>query len=167
MPIIAKYNRKEYVPAPEGLQQAVCVDVVDRGLEDTPWGQKPKIDIRWQSEHINPENGNPFLVVKKYTLSLHEKANLRQHLESWRGRKLSNEELESFDLEKLLGVNCQLQIAHNAADEGRAYANVQAIVPQGKGTTKLIPIDYVRVQDREDNPQPQTHEPPPDDDLPF
>lgn len=154
MSIVASYIKKEYTPTPEGLQQCVCVDVVDHGMEETQWGPKHKVSLRHQSEHINPENGKRFIINKKYTLSLHEKAILRQHLESWRGKKFTPEELEGFDLEKLIGVNSQIQIVHNVADEGRVWANIQAIVPQGKGTEKLIPLDYVRVQDREESQTP-------------
>jgi hypothetical protein len=146
--IIAKDNRKEFTPAPEGLHQAVCVDVIDLGLQQTPWGEKHKVDVRWELE-VTGDNGRPMIVSKRYTLSLNEKATLRQHLEAWRGRKFKPEELEGFDLEKLLGVNGQLQIVHNIADDGRIFANVQAIVPLGKGMTKMRPSDdYVRMVDR-------------------
>lgn len=33
----------DYVPCPEGLHSACCVDVVDRGLEQTPWGERHKV----------------------------------------------------------------------------------------------------------------------------
>lgn len=154
MPIIVSYTKKEYTPTPEGLQQCVCVDVVDLGLEDGKWGKKHKVSLRWQSEHMNTEGEKPvpFLIVMKYTMSLHEKAILRQHLDSWRGQNFTPEELDSFDLEKLIGANCQIQIIHHIAEEGRVWANIQAIVPQGKNTEKLIPMDYIRIQDREDAP---------------
>jgi hypothetical protein len=88
--------------------------------------------------------------VKRYTLSLHEKANLRRELETWRGKKFTAEEGEGFDLEKLLGANCQLQVIHNEKDDGTVYANVQAIVPAGRGLEKLsIPPDYVRAINRD------------------
>ncbi len=150
MSIIAKKKKIEYTPAPEGLHQAVCCDVVDLGLQPTLWGEKEKVQIRWQIEETNPDNGNkPFEVSKRFTLSLHEKANLRITLETWRGRKFSDEELEGFDLEKLIGVNCQVQIMHNPKDGGGVYANVQAVVPAPKNATKLRVRDYVRKVDRD------------------
>jgi hypothetical protein len=150
MPIIARDNRKDFTPAPEGLHQAVCCDVIDLGICETNWGDKHQVEIRWQLEVTNEENGKPFMVLKRYTLSLHEKAALRQHLEAWRSRKFTAEELEGFDLEKLVGVNCQIQVVHNVSDDGRRYGNVQAIVPLGRGMTKMRVRDYVRVVDRED-----------------
>lgn len=165
MPIMARDNRKEFTPAPEGLHQGVCVDVVDLGLQSTPWGEKQKVELRWQLDQVNAETSKRFLVTKRYTLSLNEKAILRQHLEAWRGKRFTKEELEGFDLEKLLGVNCQLQVVHELSDQGRIYSNVQAIVPIGKGMTKMRGEEYVRVIDRQKaEAGPEVHS---DDDVPF
>jgi hypothetical protein len=169
---VAIYTRKKettYATAPEGLHQAVCVDVVDLGDQDTPWGVKPKIEIRWQLDEVNPETQKRFEIRNRYTNSLHEKAVLRQTLETWRGKKFTSDELKGWDLEKLIGVNCQVQVVHKPGDEGRVWANVQAVVPAAKGALKLRPQDYVRQIDRE----PATEESEAkkkqedDDDIPF
>lgn len=161
MPILSKDNQKEWEPAPEGLHQAVCVDVVDRGMQETSFGLKHQVQIRWMLGEMVPtfdapqvlcgQDGKPFLVMQTYTNSLNEKAKLRQHLDAWRGRKFSPEELrDGFDLERLIGVNCQLQVVHNLSDNGRTYSNVQAIVPLGKGMAQLAgDKEYVRDQDKE------------------
>ena len=148
MAIMAREPESKITPAPEGLHQAVCVDGVDLGLVETQWGQKPKVEIRWQLDVVNEDAGKRFDIRARYTLSLSEKANLRKQLETWRGRKFSQEELQGFDLEKLIGVNCQLQVIHNLSDEGKTYANVQAIVPHNAKLPKIAPLDYVREQDR-------------------
>src|SRR6185503_20656322 len=122
-PIIAKDNQKEYPLAPQGLFQAVCVDVVDLGLVKDQYGEKHKVQLRWQLD-MESDDGQRFMVAKRYTNSLNEKARLRAHLESWRGQKFSPEELKGFDLEKLIGVNCQIQIVHSEDDKGRTWANV-------------------------------------------
>ncbi len=150
MPIIVKREKIEYTPAPEGLHQAVCCDVVDLGLLPTPWGPKHKIELRWQLEINNPDNGDkPFMVTKRFTSSLHEKATLRSVLETWRGKKFADEELDGFDIEALLGVNCQVQVIHNITDDA-TYANVQAVVPAPRNAAKLRVRDYVRKVDREE-----------------
>jgi hypothetical protein len=154
--IIVSYTKGDYTPAPEGLHQAVCIDVVDLGIKATQWGDKHKVQIRWALEERDPKTDRAFLVTSQYTMSLHKKAQLRQQLEAWRGRKFTEEELKGFDLEKLIGVNCQLQVVHNLGDEGSVFANVQAVVPLGKGMAKLpIPEGYVRVADRDDHQPPQ------------
>lgn len=148
MPIIVREPESKFTPAPEGLYQAVCVDAIDLGIVNTQWGDKPKVELRWQLDAENPDTGKRFEVRARYTASLNEKANLRKHLEMWRGRKFTNEELQGFDLEKLIGVNCQLQVIHNLSDEGKTYANVQAIVPLNPRVPKMVPLDYVRERDR-------------------
>lgn len=167
MGIIAMDKKKDFTPAPEGLHQAVCVDVEDLGVVDWGFGDQHKVSIYWQTEQMNPDIDKPFLVRKAYTLSLNEKANLRKDLETWRGRKFNREELEGFDLEKLLGVNCQIQIIHNIKDEGRVYANVQAVIPAAKDTKKLHPMDYVRIQDRDKEQGTDNEFKVTDDDIPF
>ncbi len=148
MAIYASRPKTDFVPAPEGLHQAVCVDVVDLGEQPTVWGPKHKVKLVWQIAQ-RMESGLPYLVSCRYTLSLHEKATLCQHLEAWRGRRFSDQELEMFDLEKLVGVNCQLQIIHNTKED-TTYANVQTIVP-AKGLTPIRAENYVRERDRTEN----------------
>lgn len=148
MPIYARKKEVEFSPAPEGLWPAVCVDVVDLGIVNTPYGPQEKIQIRWQLEEKDPKTNKRYLIVQKYTPSLHEKSKLRPMLEAWRGKKFSKEEEKQFDIEKLLGANCQLQIIHNIKEEGQVYANVQAVVPPARNTAKIRPDDYVRVVER-------------------
>jgi hypothetical protein len=152
MPIMATGgDSKTFEPAPAGLHQAVCVDVVDMGwLEVTYNGKtskKHKIRIAWQIDEAR-DDGKRFLVQKRYTLSLHEKATLRHELEGWRGKAFTDAELkDGFDLEKLIGVNCFLNVVH-VQKNGQTYANVAGVVPLKKGMPPIQPASYVRVQDR-------------------
>lgn len=151
MSYIVKDSKKEYTPAPEGLHQAVCIDVVDLGIQKTQYGDQVKIEVRWVIEEIDPKTGKQHMILRRFTPSLHKKANLRSVLESWRGKKFSDEELKGFDIEKLIGANCQIQVCHNITSEGDTYANVQAVVPIHRNAAKMaIPTDYIRVQDREE-----------------
>jgi hypothetical protein len=121
--------------APKGMHRAVLVDVIDLGLQQTQWGEKPKVILRWQIP-VKAPDGSLHLVQKWYTKSLHEKAVLRHDLESWRGQEFTRDELRGFDIEKLLGVNCQLLIVHKKSSDGQTtWANVQAITPAPKGQT--------------------------------
>jgi hypothetical protein len=184
MPIIARNTGSaDFEPAPAGAHQAVCVDVVDKGIVKTEWQgharERHVVQIRWQLAERNAD-GQRYLVVQSFTCTLHEKGKLRPFLESWRGRAFTEEELEGFDLEKLIGANCQLSIVHVRRD-GRTYANIASIMPLAKGMEKLEPENYVRVVDREPEPaaaaaqrrgeEPWPAERPPwhddDDDLPF
>lgn len=151
MPIIATGgNGKVFAPAPAGLHQGVCVDVVDMGMLEVTFGGKTKtqhkVRLVWQIDEPM-EDGRRFIVQKRYTLSLHEKANLRKELEGWRGKTFTDEELRGFDLEKLIGVNCFLNVVQvtKGAD---TYANVAGIVQLKKGLPRIDPHGYIRVKDR-------------------
>jgi hypothetical protein len=159
MAYIIKDSKKEYTPAPQGLHQAVCIDVVELGLVTTQYKGEPYTrrcsEVRWVIEDMDPKTGKQIMVTKRYTESLHKKATLRLHLESWRGRKFTDEELKGFDIEKLIGANCQLQIAHNITSDGDVYANIQAVVSVHRNAARMaVPQDYVRVKDREEKKYP-------------
>lgn len=164
MPFIVKESTSNFEPAPEGLHPGVCCDIVDLGPQKSGWGEKPMVRIIWQLPTLQ-KSGERHTVSQRYTVSLHNKAKLRQTLEMWRGKALTPEELKGFDLEKLLGANAQIQVIHNVADEGRVYANVQAVVPLPPGTEKLAPVGYTRVKDRK--PEGQAATAGDDDALPF
>jgi hypothetical protein len=142
----------DYTPAPAGVHQAVCCDVVDLGLVETEWqGQRKtahKVRLVWQIDALM-NDGRPYTVSSRYTASLHEKSRLRADLQSWRGRPFTAEELAAFDLEKLLGAGCLLNVVHTARN-GKSYADIVAIMPLPKQTPKLaVSPDYVRQQDRQ------------------
>ena len=146
----------DYTPAPAGVHQAVCCDVVDLGLVETEWqGQRKtahKVRLVWQIDALM-DDGRPYTVSSRYTASLHEKSRLRADLQSWRGRPFTAEELAAFDLEKLLGAGCLLNVVHTQRN-GKSYADIVAIMPLPQRTPKLaISPDYVRQQDRQQDGQ--------------
>src|SRR5687768_9367000 len=154
--LIAKDNSESKfakLPLPEaGTTQAVCCAVWDLGLQKSTFAGEEKIQhkiiIAWEiTEKINaPEseyNSKPYMLNKKYTLSLGEKANLRKDLESWRGIPFTADELQNgFDLDKLYGANCYIGIKHepDRNDASKVYANVTAILPIPKGLEKITPL---------------------------
>ena len=152
MPIMAKGS--SFVPCPAGLHQAVACDIIDLGNVESQFGVKHKVTLVFQVNEPM-DDGRPFLVQRRYTLSLDQKASLRKDLESWRGRPFTADELKGFDLEKLLGVNCQLNIQHTDRD-GSTYANITAIVPLSRGMAKMAAAGYIRKKDREPEQQPAT-----------
>lgn len=161
MSLIIKEEKPDYPLAPEGLQDAVLVDVVDLGELDTPWGAKHKLSLVWELEDTDEENQH-YIVVKRYTWSLNEKSNLRKDLERWRGSKFSKDELESgVDMEAFLGLNATLFIAHNETDE-KTYANIETILPRKKGD-KVVFYDlkpsgnYTRVIQRDNYKEPEEY----------
>lgn len=151
---------KTFTPAPAGVHQAVCVDVVDLGILDVTWQgvskKKHLINVAWQITE-DRDDGKPYLVFKRYTLSLHEKANLSKDLESWRGKKFTDDERAGFDVERLIGVNCLLNVTHNHVGD-RTFANVVSIMPLAKGMPQITARDYVRKVDREADAKASAHD---------
>jgi len=144
---------KSFTPAPAGTHNAVCVDVVDLGAVDTNFGRKDMLRLMFEIEE-KMDDGYPYLVGQRYTASIHPKSNLHKNLATWRNKSFTEEELDNFDLEKLVGMPCQILVQHNQGSDGNTYANIAAILPPVKGA-KLKPCGkYERVCDRPDYEPP-------------
>lgn len=157
MSLVAKANGGggDFTPAPEGTHAARCVRVIDLGTQPGSAqypAEKHKVLLGWElPEELREYEGeqSPFLVMKRYTMSLHEKAGLRHDLESWRGKKFTPEELDGFDLKNIAGVPCMITITH-AQKETKTYANIQAVTAPPKGLTvaeAVNPIVYYQIED--------------------
>jgi hypothetical protein len=135
---VAETGGGDFELAPEGTHVARCYQVIDVGTQETPWGDKPKIIIKWELPYeLRSEDKQPFMVSTMYTASLSEKANLRHDLEAWRGKNFTEEELAGFNLSKLLGQYCMLQVVHNRNEKnGKTYANVKSVMALPKGSEK-------------------------------
>lgn len=158
---------KNFVPAPAGPHQAVCVDVIDKGMHPNkfkPGAMQHKIDIAWQIDELR-DDGKRYLVYKRYTLSLNEKATLRHDLESWRGKPFTRDEEMGFDVETVIGANCLVNIQHNVNGE-KTYANVISVMPIVKGMPKMVPEGYQRQAVAQVNDE-QEPTPLDDSDIPF
>lgn len=123
-----------YDPVPEGSHLAVCDMFADMGLQDSRFGAKHKIYLRWQipSLRVSYEKDGvkteaPMTIGATYTLSLSEKSNLRPMLQSWRGRAFTPEELKKFDVTTVVGHPCMITVTHEPKDGGGVYANVGVV----------------------------------------
>ena len=136
MAIIAENKPVETVLIPAGNHIARCYAMVEIGTvrEDKgPYMGKElhKVRIGWETPHECHDFGKglqPFSIHKEFTLSMFEKATLRKYLESWRGKPFTEEEAEKFDITKLLGKPCMLNIIHvKSKSSGRIYADISSI----------------------------------------
>ena len=139
--IIAK-ALKSTEPIEAGSYIARCYRMIHIGTAVTPFANEdgtPKkinkvligFELPTETKVFNEEKGlQPCVISKEYTLSLHEKSKIRPLIESWRGKKFDDAEIETFDWTKLVGVPCMLSIVHN--DKG--YAEIAGISKLPKGT---------------------------------
>lgn len=140
MSLIAKAgNGTTFEAIEQGSHFATCVGVIDLGTQTQKnfkgdgTTEKEKILLMFDvaDEFYTDENGNEHhrTISSQYTKSLSDRANLRKHLENWRGKAFTDEELQGFDLKNLLGVPCCLNVVHNE----KGYANIDSIIKLRKG----------------------------------
>ncbi|WP_409994205.1 phage replication initiation protein, NGO0469 family [Rhodopirellula sp. SWK7] len=131
----AEHTETELPPA--GSHIAICCRLIDLGTQNSTFkGQhreRRKLYVEFQLPHELNCNGHPFVVGNRYTLSSSPKATLRQHLESWRGRKFTDAELDGFDLKNVLGKSAVITVIHHERS-GKIYADIKAIAAIPKGT---------------------------------
>lgn len=160
--MIVKAPAQRFPTAPQGTFPAVCVDEIDLGkVENKRFGTvRNMVRLVWQiDEEMDAETaakfkmpvGSRYILTQDYTASLDEKAKLRKHLQSWRGKAFTQVELFGFDLETVVGVPCLLGIVHNVGSQGGTFANVEAVMKLPKGTPALKPEGYMRVKDRQES----------------
>lgn len=127
---------------PAGAYIGRCYSLIDLGtqLSSGTHGEKMqhKLRIGWEL-FGEDENGNPLTVdvdgkempmtvSKSYTVSLHEKATLRKDLAAWRGRDFTDEEAKAFDVSKLIGAYCMVNVTTSESN-GKTYSNVAGLTP--------------------------------------
>jgi len=134
----------DFKRVPPGVYIGRCYSLIDLGTQRVEFqgevNLQHKILVRWEL-FGEDENGEPLTidrdgrtlpmtVSKRYTLSLSNKARLRSDLEAWRGRKFTAEEVSGFDVAKLLGAYCMVNVTENTSDDGkRTYTNVSSLTP--------------------------------------
>lgn len=161
-----------FTPCPEGQQRLVCCDIVDHGWVAGTWMGKPKmqpkVSVRFQSEHV-ASDGKPYLVSRRFTKSLRETSALRKFLNAWRGRPLTDDECQKFDLDKLIGISAYVNIVQERKPRG-VFAEILSIMKLPAGMEPLKVRDYTRVVDEEAQKQAAAvtaGRQPGDDDAPF
>jgi hypothetical protein len=132
-------SSSSYEPPPAGTHQAIFYQLIDLGTHPTQWENNPPKDVRrlrvgWElSIDERMENGKPFTVSKFWNHFTGEKATIRKDLESYRGQTFkSKADFQRFDLTKLLGEKCMINIRHSIKGDNER-ADVVSILPPMKG----------------------------------
>ena len=133
MGLTIKSDSKEFEALPEGQHIGVCYKIIDQGSrnETYPRDAEPNSDntkkrktlsVTWEIPEQKMSDGRPMSISKTYTASLNENATLYKDLVTWRGKSFTKEELDGFDLDKMIGAPANLEIEHNANGNARVKA---------------------------------------------
>ena len=142
--------KSTFTPAPAGNHPARCYRAVDLGTQESNYqgqlnsSRKVMLSFELPTElhQFSEEKGmEPFTVNKEFTASLGKKANLRAFLESWRGRPFTEEELAKFDLSKLIGQTCLLNVIHKTSAAGNVRAEIVSATRMPKGMDCPAPFN--------------------------
>lgn len=127
-----------------GNYVARCYSMIEIGtVTETIMGKTKtmqKVRIGWELPNelktFDQEKGpKPLVIDQEYTLSMYDKSNLRKMLESWRGKGFTEKEAECFDITKLIGVPCLLNIIHKPSKTSdRVYEQISSVTSLPKGT---------------------------------
>ena len=145
-----------FTPPPPGMHIARCYRLIDLGTQPKTYQGQAKGEARKIMASFEllgddrMDDGKPFTLSKSWFLSMHEKASLRRDLESWRGRAFSAEEEMSFDVSKLLGAYCILNVADEPGADGQMRTNIKSINPLMKGMPKPEPVNATMIFDADE-----------------
>lgn len=146
--------------APAGPHAAVLVAIVDLGAQPNDWQgnitYRRTVLLAWEltGEKMSGSQFN-HVITRDYYASLAKRANLRQLIESWRGRDMSDG--EAFDLSVMLGKACLLTIKHGKTRNDKSFAKVDAVAGLGKlpaGQATRTPFLWEYDPDGEEYPDP-------------
>ena len=100
-----------------GIYDAICYGIIDIGTQHNEWQGETSVKhqailkFELMDEIMEYEGKQVRKIFSQfYTLSLHVKAKLRKHLNGWRGRDFTAEELSGFELKNVLGKPCRLVV---------------------------------------------------------
>ena len=70
----------------------------------------------------------------EYNLTYYEAAKLFKHVNTWRGKTLTSQEIDDFEIDSLIGEPCMLSVTHNTSkNNGKTYANITGVSALPKG----------------------------------
>jgi len=117
----------------------VCVDVINHGMQDTPWGVKPRIEFAFEIERKN-ESGMPKILSRTYNNFTYSRSALTLEIKNWLGLDISGDD-EGWDLNKSVGRQARLTTHQVVSENGTTYTKIETVNP---GTTHVEPSGLYR-----------------------
>lgn len=146
---------KSFEPVPKGNHVARLYQIIHIGTVPTTWQgetrmtDKVRLTFELSNERKVFKEGDepkPYSISREFTLSMGKKASLRAFVEGFGGTALHDDEAYAFDLEKLIGDACLLNVVHTEKD-GNTYANIAGASPLPKGMTAPELVNQAKLID--------------------
>ena len=149
--MILKPTKQEVLRPADDTYIAVCIGVFDLGKHYNKFSaeEKQSLLIAWEIDEMITKGdyqGKRFVVTKRYNANFFKSFSksissaILADIESWRGKPFTETEYEhiekvGFNLDKLIGKSCQLQLQTNDKD----YQNITAVMKLHKSMQPLTP----------------------------
>ena len=120
--------------APIGNHIARCYQLVDLGMQDSQkYGNAShKLRFAWElceeTRDFGKGKPEPYSVSMTVNFFFGRNSNFTRLLEGWKGGTFSEDEFANFELKKLVGKACMVNVVHAVSGENE-YANVASISP--------------------------------------
>ncbi len=151
-------------PMDGGTYMAVCVAVIDLGEQYKQFEKQKQgkyaeecmfiFEIPSERVEVDGEDKPRWLSSRRFTVSLHERAALYQMLTSWRGKALTDAELdpqgEGFDLMQMAGVPAMLSVTIAEKDDGSKFNRIEAVTGFPKGIPAPQPENEILIFDADE-----------------
>jgi hypothetical protein len=132
--------------APIGNHIARCYQIIDLGTQDDArYGNAShKLRFTWElceeTHDFGKGKKEPYSVSMQVNFFFGRGSNFTKLLEGWKGGTFTDAELDAFELKKLVGKACMVNVVHNSVGD-RDYANVASVSPvPAKWKDRVPPI---------------------------
>ena len=133
---------------PAGTYVGRCCRLVDMGTQLSTYQGTERsrrvlsLSFEILDDEVRRSDGEPFLLSRRFTFSFHEKAGLRQLMETWLQRPMTNS--RQFDTDEVIGRYGLVTVNHTTRNDA-TYANVATVVPLPRGMAKPGPVSEALV----------------------
>lgn len=135
-------NTNNYL-VPSGSHVARCYKMVHVGTREYEYNGEPKkknsiwiyFELPNEVRVFDKDKGEqPMSINIEYNLTYYEAAKLFKHVNTWRGKTLTSQEIDDFEIDTLIGEPCMLSVTHNTSkNNGKTYANITGVSALPKG----------------------------------
>jgi hypothetical protein len=128
----------DYPEIEDGYHVARCVQVIDIGthwqnkFESSEQELKHQVSINFEVPEFTYEYEGKTtckMIPQRYSATLSKKGTLRKHLNSWRGKTYTDEDLKNFTLKSIVGLPAYVMIEKTAS----GFPKIVNITPLPKG----------------------------------